>query len=187
MLNLGFYRTIAVTQRLLPSIPCRYSSDSQLIPFIDLKNDENLNESIPWTVFTQWERTLFSEKILRISEYESHRMRLLNYQFDPKKLMFELRSNNLDGVIRCTKQWIHKMDRHQCETEFLLLQSSLRHIYKNADNKTMYNFGPTVMRMLHFFNLPEKALQVNANIMTFEYSIGHSMQMWKCFILVWFR
>lgn len=87
-------------------------------------------------------------------------MRLTNFNVDPKKLIFELRSNNLDGIIRTTKQWIHKMDRRQCESEFILLQNSLRHIHKNADRSKDFHFGPTVMRMLHFLNLPERALQV---------------------------
>lgn len=111
-------------------------------------------------MLTQSVRTLFSEQFLRISVYESHRMRLDNYAFDSKKLFYELRNNNLENVTQYTKQWIHKMDRHECESQFVLLQKCLRFIHKNTDDSKAYNFAPTVMRMLHFLNLPEEGLEV---------------------------
>lgn len=87
-------------------------------------------------------------------------MRVENFTIDTKKLTFEMRNNNVENVIQCTKQWIHKMDRRQCEMEFKLLQNCLRYIHKNSNNQMAYNFAPTVMRMLHYLNLPEQALQV---------------------------
>lgn len=107
-------------------------------------------------------RTLFSEKTLKITEYEVHRLRAANFKLNQKKLLFEMRSNNIDAIVRTTKQWIHVMDKRECETEFLLLQKCLRQIQSQADQLTRFQFGPTVMRMLHFFNLPNQALRVTA-------------------------
>lgn len=81
------------------------------------------------------------------------------FKFDERKIVFEMRTNNIEALINTIKQWIHVMDKRQCENNFLLLQHSLRAIHKRADPNT-YHFGPTVMRMLHFLNLPEKALEV---------------------------
>lgn len=105
-------------------------------------------------------RSLFSEKTLRISDYETHRMRSENFKINHKRLVFEMRSNNIDAIIRTTKQWIHVMDKRECETDFVLLQQCLRQIYKNSDSTSTFNFGPLIMRMLHFFNLPDQALRV---------------------------
>lgn len=106
-------------------------------------------------------RTLFSEKILRINEYETHRMRLPHNQFNIKRLEFSLNTNNLDTLIRDTKQWIHAMDKIHCQMAFPLLQRCLRHIHRNDQKQQAEIFGPLVMRMMHFFNIPENALQVN--------------------------
>lgn len=96
---------------------------------------------------------------MRICDYETQRMRMPPFKFDEKKLVFEMRTNNIEALINTTKQWIHVMDKRQCENNFFLLQHTLRAIHKNADKNT-YQFGPLVMRMLHFLNLPNKALEV---------------------------
>lgn len=98
-----------------------------------------------------------------ISEYESKRLTNPRFQMDVRKLEFQMRSNDIEALVKSIKQWLHQIDKRECESEFLLLQQCLRCIVKNADPSTTYNFGPTVMRMLHYFNLPEKALQVNQN------------------------
>lgn len=104
-------------------------------------------------------RTLFSEKTLRISDYELHRLRVEKYKLNHKKLLFEMRSNNSEAIVKTAKLWIHVMDKRECENDFILLQQCLRQIHASAD-QTTFNFGPTVMRMLHFFNLPDQALRV---------------------------
>lgn len=80
-------------------------------------------------------------------------------KIDEKKIVFEMRTNNTEALVNSIKQWIHVLDKRQCENNFLLLQHSLRAIHKCDETKT-YIFGPAVMRMLHFLNLPEKALEV---------------------------
>lgn len=79
---------------------------------------------------------------------------------DQKRIMFEMRTNDIKSLVDTTKQWIHVMDKREFETHFLLFQQCLRTIHK-SENSTLYTFGPTVMRMLHFLNLPEKAIEVN--------------------------
>lgn len=104
-------------------------------------------------------RELFSEKTLRISEYESQRLKIKDFKFSQKRLLFELKSNNIPKLIDSTKQWIHMMDKRDCETDFLLLQQCLRQIRK-SDPSSTFNFGPTTMRMLHYLNLPDQAIRV---------------------------
>lgn len=89
-------------------------------------------------------------------------MKMPPFKFDERKVVFEIRTSNIEALINTTKQWIHVMDKRQCENNFLLLQHSLRAIHKSADSidSKTYQFGPTVMRMLHFLNLPERALEV---------------------------
>lgn len=103
-------------------------------------------------------RTLFSEKILGISAYETQRMRINGYQMNKKKLKFEMRMNNPEQLIATTKQMIHLMDKSN-ESK-VLLQQSLRTINKLPDEKRTYLFGPLVMRMFHYLNLPDEANQV---------------------------
>lgn len=88
------------------------------------------------------------------------RLKMPNITFDQKKLVFEMKTNNVEELVRTTKQWIHYMNKRHCESDFMLLQQSLRHIHNNPDASKMYNFGPTVMRMLHYLNLPDQALKV---------------------------
>lgn len=83
------------------------------------------------------------------------------FKFDTKKIVFEMKTKNTDSLVKSTKQWIHCMDKRQCETHFLLLQQALRHIHEHSDPSKTYNFGPTVMRMFHYHNLPDQALKVN--------------------------
>lgn len=106
---------------------------------------------------------LFSEKILRIDQYETQRMRVPHNKFNIKRLEFSLNTKNMESIVQETKQWIHTMDKLQVQVAFPLLQRCLRFIYNNCNEqmKDTYTFGPTVMRMMHFYNLPEKALQVN--------------------------
>lgn len=105
-------------------------------------------------------RTLLSAKTLGISEYETHRQRIRNFKVNKLKLKFEMERNNTDAVTQTIKQWIHVMAKDECVTDLELLQICLRHIYQNTESSTVYDFGPTVMRMLHFLNLPNQALQV---------------------------
>lgn len=104
---------------------------------------------------------LFSEKTLGVTDYETRRLRVPNIKFDQKKLVFEMKTNNTEALVRTTKQWIHIMNKQQCETDFMLLLQCLRHIHKNSDASITFNFGPIVMRMLHYLNLPDQALRVN--------------------------
>lgn len=113
----------------------------------------------------QCSRTLYSEKILRINDYETQRMRVPHNQFNTKRMEFALSTNNTDTIIQGTKIWIHAMSKMHCQMAFPLLQRCLRHIYKHQNDETTkdkFNFGPPVMRMMHFFNTPENALQVNS-------------------------
>lgn len=96
-----------------------------------------------------------------ISEYESNRLINTRSQMDVRKLDYQMRNNDIVALDNSIKQWLHQLDKRECESEFLLLQQCLRCITKNADSSSTYIFGPIVMRMLHYFNLPEKALQVN--------------------------
>lgn len=105
-------------------------------------------------------RELFSEKTLRITDYESQRLKIKNFKFSQRRLLFELQSNNTPKLIDSTKQWIHMMDKRDCETDFLLLQQCLRQIRESADPSSTFNFGPTTMRMMHYFNLPDQAIRV---------------------------
>lgn len=105
-------------------------------------------------------RMLFSEKFLGITNYEIQRLKMPNIVVDQKKLVFEMKTNNVEELVRTTKQWIHHMNKRNCETDFMLLQQSLRHIHNNPSASKMYNFGPTVMRMLHYLNMPGHALKV---------------------------
>lgn len=105
-------------------------------------------------------RTLFSEKSIGISEYEIRRRKMRDFKFDQRNLTFEMECNNIEAVILTVKQWIHVMDKRECETEIALLQKCLRQIYQNTDPSTGFSLGPPVMRMLHFLNLPDQALQV---------------------------
>lgn len=91
-------------------------------------------------------------------------MRVPSNQFNLKRLEFALNTNNIDAVVHDTKQWIHTIDKLHCQMAFPLLQRCLRYIYSNCNEETMkqpYSFGPPVMRMMHFLNIPENALQVN--------------------------
>lgn len=111
----------------------------------------------------QCTRTLYSEKILRINDYETQRMRVPHNQFNTKRMEFALSTNNTDAIMQGTKIWIHAMNKIHCQMAFPLLQRCLRYIYKHQmdESKDKFNFGPPVMRMMHFFNTPENALQVN--------------------------
>lgn len=117
------------------------------------------------SVLTQCSRTLYSEKLLRITDYETQRMRVPSDQFNIKRLEFALNTNNTDAVIQNTKVWIHVMNKIHCQMALPLLQRCLRYIYKHQrdsdEAKDIFNFGPPVMRMMHFLNTPENALQVN--------------------------
>lgn len=106
-------------------------------------------------------RMLFSEKTLGITDYETQRLRIPNIKFDQKKLVFQMKTNNTEALIRSTKQWIHIMNKQQCEANFLLLLQCLRQIHTNSHTPKTFNFGPIVMRMLHYLNLPDQALRVN--------------------------
>lgn len=77
-------------------------------------------------------------------------------------MVFEMKTNNIEALVKTTKQWIHCMNKQQCEADIMLLQQSLRQIHKKGDSSTSYNFGPTLMRMFHYFNLPNEALKVNS-------------------------
>lgn len=66
--------------------------------------------------------------------------------------------NNPEQLIGATKQMIHLMDKSN--ESMVLLQQSLRTINKLSDEKRTYLFGPLVMRMFHYLNLPDEANQV---------------------------
>ncbi|XP_055310687.1 uncharacterized protein LOC129573760 [Sitodiplosis mosellana] len=102
-----------------------------------------------------------------------------NFKIDQKKLVFEIKTNNTQELVRTTKQWIHLMNKRQCETDFMLLQQSLRQIHKDANASAMYNFGPTVMRMLHYLNLPDHALKLNHDL-----QIGHLFDQLSCTLIL---
>lgn len=118
-------------------------------------------------------RTLFSEKILRIDEYVTQRSRVPYKHFNIKRVEFALNTNDMDGLIDATKQWVHAMDKTHSQMAFPLLQRCLRQIYNyqtdetkpKQDNQT-YNFGPLIMRMMYYFNTPQQALQVSRLIVT---------------------
>lgn len=101
--------------------------------------------------------------MLRINDYETQRMRVPHDEFNIERLEFALRTNNTNAIVQKTKVWIHVMNKVHCQMAFPLLQQCLRHIYEKSDEfaEDKFNFGPPVMRMMHFLNTPENALQVN--------------------------
>lgn len=109
-------------------------------------------------------RTLISKEKLGINNYKENRERtkLRTRDFDRKNIEMALRVSDVSALIGLTKRWLHLMDRDECEANFELLRDSLSHIYANsAKSNASFDFGPLVMRTLHYFDMPEKALQVN--------------------------
>lgn len=133
-----------------------------------------IGESINYTLRNEWEatiehyiflyypvlpqRTLFAEKSLGITDYEDRRLRLQDYAIRKKKLVYEMKSLDINSLVRTTKQFVHCTKGSP--EEIIMLKQSLRLIHENTEGKSAYNFGPIVMRMFHYFNLPNEALEV---------------------------
>lgn len=88
--------------------------------------------------------------------------------FNSKRLEYALDTNNTVALIDDLKKWIHIADKVQCQVALPLFQRCLRHIHNHMNDQMkrehgrdrVFSFGPLVMRMMHFFNTPEQALQV---------------------------
>lgn len=135
----------------------------------------------------QCSRMLFSEKLLRITDYETRRMRMSHHKLNINRLERSLNTNNTDALMEDIKKWIHIADRVQFQTVFPVFQRCLRHIHdhltdqtKNEDDQT-FNFGPLVMRMMHFFNVPDQALQVIILIKELFYQIDSITNLFSVF------
>ncbi|XP_031620264.1 pentatricopeptide repeat-containing protein 2, mitochondrial-like [Contarinia nasturtii] len=138
-------------------------------------------------------RTLYSEKDLGVSDYESRRLEAVKRggeycQPDTvlKKMKFQLRSENIEELIQTLKIWIHVVDTKQCKKHFSLLKDCLDFIYNNPHPdpaKKNYNFPPTVMRMFHLLNMPDEALNIAANIKNKDMFNQHNSTIILCDLL----
>lgn len=103
-------------------------------------------------------RTLYSENFLGISDYERNRLSQAVRCIDRAKLQYEMSMGDTETLMRSTIQSIYAADK---STEnLMLIRQCLLRIHKNPRLAKSFVFGPLVMRMLHFLNKPDIALQV---------------------------
>lgn len=116
---------------------------------------------------SQTRRTLFSEKLLRISDYERQRMAAPHFRLEKKQLLYELRSNDVRALTKTMNKWFLLMGKQECEANFPLIRQCLCCIFDEkvrSPESVTRDFSAHVMRMLHFLNLPHRALEVNFNL-----------------------
>lgn len=105
-------------------------------------------------------RTLFSESVLGLPSYEETRLKIYNDR--PKlsefRFIYEIRKSPVDSLIRATSRYIHIITNKPGELD--LLKHSLQRILDEDNSSEPYRFGPLIMRMFHFLNLPMEAIEV---------------------------
>lgn len=103
-------------------------------------------------------RTLYSEKTLGLTAYEARRIKLGEINMNVKALVYHMKAEDVDSLIETTKKFLHCAP---CTRDNLdLLKKSLRML---SEANATYDFAPIVMRMFHYFNLPNEALEVCHN------------------------
>lgn len=110
-------------------------------------------------------RPFYSEKFLGISDYEEQRMKKSTSRFDKTKLEHEMYIGDTGKLLHSTVETIYMVDKSL--DNVLLIRKSLQRILRNPDLAQNFAFGPLVMRMLHYFNMPEIALQVHSLILAY--------------------
>ncbi|XP_031630363.1 pentatricopeptide repeat-containing protein 2, mitochondrial-like [Contarinia nasturtii] len=100
-------------------------------------------------------RTLFSKSYLGIKDYEIQRS--IQLPFDSTNVAFETEAAKL---VRFMKYWMHVLKKDECVEKFSEIQTNLQLIHNNPAQMKAFNFGPLVMRMCHYLNLPDQALQI---------------------------
>lgn len=105
-------------------------------------------------------RTLYSENFLGISKYEQQRQMQSDLRFDKNKLKYEIEMGDTESLLLSIKRAIYVVDK--TVDHILLIKEGLQRIQRNPDLANRFQFGPVVMRMLHYFNMPDMALQVDS-------------------------
>lgn len=93
-----------------------------------------------------------------ISNYEQQRQKQSELQFDAHKLKYEIEMGDTESLLLSTKRAIYVVDK--TIDHILLIKEGLQRIQKNPDIAGRFQFGPITMRMLHYLNMPDMAMQV---------------------------
>lgn len=100
-------------------------------------------------------RTLFTESFLGIAEYEEKRLSQTQRKID---LKYEMQMGDTESLVHSTIQSIYLTNKST--TNLMLIRECLLRIHGNPRLADKFVFGPLVMRMFHYLNMPDLAVQV---------------------------
>lgn len=112
--------------------------------------------------FTDYQiaRSLYSERFLGISNYEKQRLSLSDHQFDSQRLKYDIEMGDTDSLLLSTKRAMFVVDKSM--DHLMLIRDSLSRIQRNPNVANRFVLGPVAMRMFHYLNMPDMALQVGS-------------------------